>query len=615
MKKIILPSLVLTFFLLMPFALAQIRSVSLVQDPVFGTGQQVLLLSIGTIYSDYANFRTISASASELSQLEPSDAQILNSFTMRWKTEEEYTIYPLNFKRGIYKIDIVSSDYKWWGWSSNDETQWINLNCQDLDGDGRVTYIEKKNVFGVVLQIFCAKKGEYVGDVFTIGSPQPYWKTRFEISNGYETLVDYLGTGIGYAKNINNKVYIRFDGLGLFTYPKVAGNTYVFTNYARINLFDAGYLSDYENVLANDAQYYVNQVANGQMSEATAETLINSKISPITSTWTTNPDFPYNSISWVGSTKYDIRLKYTSTERISFQNFVVYANSNFIQIKIPYGQPKILSVYTDFGSELTATKVGRVTAVIQNVGNDVATFQATLSCQQSSVFSPTQIISNINTQESRTLTWDINAKQTDSLISDTCTLKVCDTTKTTNCDTKTISFSIKPRPVCTPGEQYASLEYNIWKVYECGSDGKYYLKFSCNPGEVPYKDQWGKYVGCQAEQKPGVSPQPQPTPIPFKIENWMWGALIGLLAFFLLGGASSLANKQYDKVGIAAIIGIIAFIIVYSVLEWWSGLAWWQKLLVSLGIVGGAGGIVYLLFTLGILGTVIVAIASLLKRK
>jgi hypothetical protein len=615
MKKIILPALVLTFFLLMPFALAQIRSVSLVQDPVFGTGQQVLLLSIGTIYSDYANFGTISASASELSQLEPTNAQILNSFTMRWKTEEEYTIYPLNFKRSIYKIDIVSSDYKWWGWSSSDETQWINLNCQDLDGDGKAAYIEKKNVFGAVLQIFCAKRGEYVGDVFTIGSPQPYWKTRFEISNGYETLVDYLGTGIGYAKNINNKVYIRFDGLGLFTYPKVAGDTYVFTNYAKINLFDADYLSGYENALTIDAQYYVNQVANGQMSEATAETLINSKISPITSTWTTNQDFPYNSISWVGSTKYDIRLKYTSTERISFQNFVVYANSNFIQIKIPYGQPKILSVYTDFGSELIATKEGRVTAVIQNVGNDIATFEATLSCQQSSVFSPTQIISNINAQESRTLTWDVNAKQTDSLISDTCTLKVCDTTKTTNCDTKTISFSIKPRPVCTPGEQYASLEYNIWKVYECGSDGKYYLKFSCNPGEVPYKDQWGKYVGCQAEQKPGVSPQPQPTPIPFKIENWMWGALIGLLAFFLLGGASGLINKQYDKVGIAAIIGLIAFIIVYSVLEWWSGLAWWQKLLVSLGIIGGAGGMIYLLFALGIFGTVIAAIVSLLKKR
>jgi hypothetical protein len=608
MRKLILPALVLAFFLLMPFALAQIRSVSLVQDPVFGTGQQVLLLSIGTIYSDYANFGTISASASELSQLEPSNAQILNSFTMRWKTEEEYTIYPLNFKRGIYKIDIVSSDFKWWGWSSSDETQWINLNCQDLDGVGGATYIEKKNVFGAVLQIFCAKRGEYVGDVFTIGSPQPYWKTRFEISNGYETLVDYLGTGIGYVKNINNKVYIRFDGLGLFTYPKVAGNTYVFTNYAKINLFDAGYLSDYENALANDAQYYVNQVANGQMSEATAETLINSKISPITSTWTTNPDFPYNSISWVGSTKYDIRLKYTSTERISFQNFVVYANSNFIQIKIPYSQPKILSVYTDFGSELTATKVGRVTAVIQNVGNDVATFEATLSCQQSSVFSPTQIISNINVQESRTLTWDVNAKQTDSLISDTCTLKVCDTIKTTNCDTKTISFSIKPRPVCTPGEQYASLEYNIWKVYECGSDGKYYLKFSCNPGEVPYKDQWGKYVGCKAEEKPGVSPQPQPTPTPFKIENWMWGALIGLLAFFLLGGASGFANKQYDKVGIAAVIGVIAFIIVYSVLEWWSGLAWWQKLLIGIGGSLSIGGIIYLLFYLGLFGVIISAI-------
>jgi hypothetical protein len=95
----------------------------------------------------------------------------------------------------------------------------------------------------------------------------------------------------------------------------------------------------------------------------------------------------------------------------------------------------------------------------------------------------------------------------------------------------------------------------------------------------------------------------------------MWAALIGLLAFFLLGGASGLINKQYDKVGTAAIIGIIAFIIVYSVLEWWSGLAWWQKLLVSLGIIGGAGGIIYLLFTLGIFGTVIAAIISLLKKR
>jgi len=614
MKKLrFLATLVLSFLLLLHPGFAQIRSVSIVKDPVFGTNQNILLLSIGTIYSDYGTFNTISASATELSNLEPSDAKILNSFTMRWRTEEEYTRYPLGYRESIYYIDIVASDYKIFGWSANDKNTWVQLNCHDLDRDGKVTYVEKTNVFGVTLQIFCARRGQYVGDIFTIGSPQPYWKTRFEISNGYETLVTYLGTGTGYAKNVNNKVYIRFDGLGLFTYPKTPGNTLAFSDYRKLNLFDSTYLSSYKSAIANDAQYYVNSVANGQMSEGTAESLINSKISPIVSKWTSNPDFPYNRVSWSGSTKYDLSIKLTSTERISFQNFVVYANANFIQIVIPYGQPKILSMITDFGTSITATKTGTITVTVQNAGNDVATFQSTLTCEKSSVYSPTQIISNIGAGSSRTISYTISAKQVDTTVTDRCTVRICDTTRTENCDSKSVSFSIVPRPVCSPGDQYATLEYGIWKVYECGSDGKYYLKFSCNPGEEPYKDQWGKYVGCKAVEKPGVTPAPIPAPGKFEVKNWMIAGLIGLLAFFLLGGASGLARKNYDKVGIAVVVALIAFVISYSVLEWWVGLSWWQKLII--GVVGGIGigGLIYILFSLGLLGVIVSTIKRWIK--
>ena len=494
MKKV---TALLTFLILLfGMALAQIASVSLVKDPVFGTNQNVLVLTIGTIYSDYATFSQVSASASELEAKEPSNAKILNSFTMRWKTEDEYTTYPLNFKQQINKIDIVASEYKWLGWSKTDMDSWINTNCEDLDRDGQKTYVTKTNAFGAVLQIFCAKRGGYVGDVFSIGSPNPYWKTRFEISNGYETLTDYLGTGIGWSKNIQNKVYIRFNGLGLFTYPKQPSNIYLFKSASGFNLFDSNYLSDYNSVLANDANYYVQQVADGKMTEGTAESLINAKISPIASTWTSSPDFPRDRVTLEGNPFLGGVLKYTSTERISFQNFVVYANSNFIQIVIPYGQPKILSMFID-NQKVTATKMATITASVQNIGNDVATFQAVLTCGKSSVFSSTQIISNIGKGETKTIQFQINTQQVESETSDSCTLKVCDTTRTDYCDSKSVSFTIVPRPICSPGEQYASLEYNIWKVYECGNDGKYYLKFACNPGEEPYKDSWGKYVGCK----------------------------------------------------------------------------------------------------------------------
>jgi hypothetical protein len=189
----------------------------------------------------------------------------------------------------------------------------------------------------------------------------------------------------------------------------------------------------------------------------------------------------------------------------------------------------------------------------------------------------------------------------------TCTVCVKATGGSENC--KQISFTALPPAQClTEGQKTCSPDKTA--VWIC-KDRSWVTYKTCSVSE--YCD--AAIYDCVASRQPAPQPQPEPTPTPFKIENWMWGALVGLLAFFLLGGASGLANKQYDKVGIAAIIGLIAFIIVYSVLEWWSGLAWWQKLLVSLGIIGGAGGIIYLLFTLGIFGTVIVAIISLLKKR
>ena len=489
----------ISFFLLFTsLSLGQIRSVSLVKDPVFGTDKNVLLISIGTLYSDYAKFGTISASTSELEQREPSNAKILNPFTLRWKTVDEYTLYPLTFKQQLNLIDIREMGWNWLGYSYEEIDKWVWQNCDDLDGNGIIEHHDVKGLFGDIHNVFCAKKGAHFGDVYIIGSPEPYWKTQFEISNDQELLTDYLESGEAYSKNIQNKVYIRFDSLGLFTYPKQPINLYYFKTPTKTiqSIFDADKLSAIESAFTKDAVSYAELVATGSLSEWEAENAINTIITDVTE-WTRNPDFSRDKvISWYDYSVGKMFLKWIATERISFENFIVYVNSNFIQVIIPYGQPEILRLYTEFGDELTATMGGKITAEIKNVGNYRSTFEATLSCKTSTVFERGRIISNIEKGETRKVTWDINAPQTEG--SDTCTLRVCDTTKTENCDTDSVGFTIKKRAVCEPGDQYVEYKNGEYIIYECGADGQWHESFRCTKGQIPEQDELGRYIGCRS---------------------------------------------------------------------------------------------------------------------
>ena len=485
------------FLLFASLSLGQIRSVSLVKDPVFGTDKNVLLISIGTLYSDYAKFGTISASTSELEQMEPSNAKILNPFTLRWKTVDEYTLYPLTFKQQLNYIDIREAGWNWLSYSEDEVDKWVYNNCDDLDGDGRITYQVTTNIFGDVMDIFCAKNNGHFGDVYIIGSPEPYWKTQFEITNGQEVLTDYLESGKAYSKNIQNKVYIRFDSLGLFTYPKQPVNLYYFRTPGPTviqSVFDSDKLANIVTALKDDAISYVQKVASGTMSEWEAEDAINSQIAKVTE-WTTNPDFSRDKVIPLYSAG-RMFLKWITTERISFENFVVYANANFIQIIIPYGQPTIVRMYSDFGDELTATTGGKITAEIRNDGNYRSTFEAVLSCEKSTVFESGKMIPDIEKGETRKVTWYINAPQIEG--SDTCTLRVCDTFKTENCDTDSVGFTIKPRFVCTPGDQYVEYKDGEYIIKECGADGQWHESFRCPKGQIPEQDELGRYIGCRS---------------------------------------------------------------------------------------------------------------------
>lgn len=496
---------------------AQVQSVSVVQDPVFGTNQYVLLLGIGTLYSDRFEFTRIDESPSSLMSKDPSSFKIENPFSLAWQTSDEYTKFPTNYMRQIYNINIKFSEQKLFGWGEGDIANWVNSNCFDFDKDGILSFIRFKNIFGATMKLGCAGNSGYVGDVMTVGSGRPYWKTQFQFGNGQEVLTETLESegSDGLVKNINNKVYIRFDGLILFSYPTTNANILMFKSGQSFTIFDINNLNTVTDLYKADATGYVSQVFYGVRTELDAENYLKTTIQNAINTWTLMSDWPVSRVSLDGS-----NIKLTTTERISFQNFNVYLNGNWIKIIIPFGMPKIVSVKADFGTTLTATKVGTITASVRNDGNDIATFQVLFDCGKSSEIQGTQMISNIGKGETRSVSFQINSEQVTNDVEDTCTITAQDTTKLENKDTYTFTYTIEPRITdCQEGEQIARFENNAWAVYECDANGAFTDKtITCNTGEILTKDILGRYNGCETGEQDGGGG--------FKWEDWMYILLI-----------------------------------------------------------------------------------------
>jgi len=483
-------------------AFAAISSVSIVQDPVFGTTNKVLLLTLGTLYSDSLTTGTVSETVSQLNALEPSSAQIQNPFTLSWKTDSEYTYYSTVFLQQINGINLVKSPSKTFGYTDAEIDVWIRDNCHDFDGDGFTEFQVFTSVLGYKANIACADNLQKLGEVYLINSPKPYWSASFTLNNGIESVNTQIVSSTGQAglsKNIDGKVFIRFNGLGLFSYPTQVNQIYLYKPViGNAVLFDSTKLQVVNNIYQNDASALVTDFYNIGTSEQFLEDTANSKINQL-NTWTISTDFPKTAVTFEGAL-----VKLTSKEKISFQNFVVYLNSNWIKITVPVGIPDIVSFKTDF-TEMTATKSGTLTAQIKNIGTQIATFQAIFSCGKSNAFTSTQLMSNVGAGETRTQTFTINTPQLDTSIMDSCTVVVTDTTDTSKTDTSTVNFKIIPRPECTLDDEYATKEGGIWKVYKCDGTKFSILKFACTTGQIPIKDTKGlKYSGCVDESGGGV---------------------------------------------------------------------------------------------------------------
>lgn len=477
--------------------MAQVNSVSLVVDPVFGSTKQVTLISVGTIYSDSVQFNRIDESTAELSSQEPSSAQYVDPFSLSWKTDKEYTYYSTVLLKQLNYVDIRKSEFKWLGWSDADARTWRSNNCYDFNRDGQINFIEKKNVFSTVLELYCAGNGGVAGDVLKLSSPRPFWESTFTFGNGKETITEKLSSSgeAGLSKNIQSKVFIRFSGLGLLSYPTQVNEINLFKSQSGGQvLFDSYRFTEVTSIYQNDAISYVQNVFDGRTTEATEESRIKNSIGQL-STWTVSSDFPRTKVSFDGA-----QVKLTLDERISFQNFVVYLNGDWVRVTIPIGIPDITGFTKDF-TDLEATKTGTFTVKVKNIGTATATFQAKFSCGSVSIVQQTQILSNIAPNSEATTSFQVSSQQISTKQTDSCTVTVTDTTDTSKSDSASISFSIIPRPVCSTGEQIQSFEGGVWVALEC-VDGKFSKNVvTCKQGEVLTTDVFGKFNGCKSEKQ------------------------------------------------------------------------------------------------------------------
>ena len=542
---------------------AQINSVSVVRDPVFGTNDFVLLVNVGTLYSDKLTYGRISEAPSYLSDKLGNNYKVENPLILEWKTIEEYTKYNLYKQRTIYYVDIRHLDCGILGCSDDEALNWVHQNCYDFDKDGQATYVERTTL-GRIMDIWCSGLSNKAGDVYTISSPQPYWKTQFKLSNGKDTETFYIGTNDGYTKRIGNKAFIRFSGLTLFSYPTNPSNVYAFKSNDRQTIIDSQKYQAYLSYANDDFYDIVYEVASGQLSELDAESQIRNKIDQMKYSWTTNADFPKNNVEFSPT---EPTIKLHSTQKIAIQNFNMYLNGNWIGIIIPKGEPKITKI--DYPDELTATETAQVKVHVQNVGDGDSTFEVSLTCDSPiSVFVPKQLI-QIGKGETKEVDFTIGSIQQREKQTISCKATAIDTSSQSS-TTKSFSFNLKPMAECDEGEQMVVVEGGTYRVLECENGQFSKIVLACGVNEVPHQNILGKYDKCVPIQQ---YEQEKPT------TSSSLSFITGLLTA--------------QKVGMNIVASILAGLIVFALTRMENkGIKWSKGKIVALAIAVAIAGVI-----------------------
>ena len=502
MKKELLIAMILTTILLANPVKAGITGVSLVDDTLFDNKGKMWIINWDRMWADY-----ISATLTPQDLKEETGYASENSFTLKMSSGDEWAMYPLHFYKGIYKVDIIASEYKMFGWKKEDLDNWARQYCWDADEDGVHEYVMKHIGGVIILQGFCIKRAEYLGPVYSIGTEKGMFSTSWTFqASGKEPKTVKISNDNNVKAGLTTDlgpVKIRWSGmLTTGQRPPDPSDLLVSRRYSTgtWNILDQEVYLDYRAKLQDDGWDIVYDYVTGKYStkeEALNE--INTPARNIFDKWTSKKytEFRRDIITFYGN-YFKLDLK----EQVYIPSFTVYVDGDYyLKVILPKGKPEVTSVNCP---RLEEDKRSYVTATISNVGDAEDSFEVWISCSPSdkiSITDPRKTTPTIYPGKSYTVSFEVIAHDIPSgSIKYTC--EVCAKSFASglqNCNSD--SNYAYNRPVCNEGEQTYRFVNGVYQIYIC-QNGEWVVFKTCNPGEtVEWDSSKNSYV-CKSAGPP-----------------------------------------------------------------------------------------------------------------
>jgi len=486
----------ISIIILSPIVLAEVFSVSIVNDYIFkDKSGKNWLISITGRSADFVRTFTKSELKKETGR-EPERA-----FTVKNDILSQKAVYGSKFKRTVWSVDLDEKDGGIMGMTSDEFKDFINGKddgnaCMDLDQNGKVDYVFLKNtVTGRYTHVYCFQKKDRLGSVWKTHLDYIDWDTKFTVNpEGRPAQSVTLSNQAGSDEKVTHsnkeilkgKVYVEW--LGDFVTgiePPDVNNAHIYAETREGNdyLTTDDKFDDWTDTLKNDGEYALSKYRNDEWTKSRAESELNDEANEIFA-WNAGGKWDKNKVTFSDTTfEHDL-----TTKQASIPAFNLFIDGKYyVKIKRPAAKPSCAEISGPEKQEGSKTKTVRV--CVENTADTEGKIETTLKCRRNSVQTPKRTLI-FDAGEKKCFDYSVTLPVLTSEVTARCTVHAKDPTGRNPTSTCTDTWTGTPRPTCSPGEKAQRFDdpkcRSAWGIFKCNPDtGKLTtLVRCCEPGQT-----------------------------------------------------------------------------------------------------------------------------------
>lgn len=414
------------------------------------------------------------------------------------ETDPSYCTYSFKtnaFKyQDVYTIEPVILSKWLWGQSDLDE---LNAQAEEICADfsdddyklsiidlGDRTYDYGDYVYGEVTwgfktTLYCVKLNEKIG---TIAQPidktivsDTEWTVEVDGKPDESKIISNSDAGAGRSSQIGSNVWVQWQGY-LTTgedCPDVSNSIGIhnnaFTTGWRLGSRDN--YNDYRSYISNGLKLDIRQFAESSYPDEYMNAFREDANEVMRQAVDEDVYFTYSALDTSLSNG---KIKIDLGKNIVFPLFRLIIDSDYLELNIPNGKPKIESVSS---IEFTEGLAGQMNAVVRNIGEGEGGFTArVVDCTSGFASSTLPLGLTLQPDESKSISFNIIGTSTaeESTVSGTCTLEL---TESTTGESVRNSFGVKMTQLqqCNPGSKACASDVTSNSYIKvCNQEGTQY---------------------------------------------------------------------------------------------------------------------------------------------